>query len=451
MRRAAILLSALILLSVFSTPATGQAGTARFNYTLEDPAADVVLIASNGSERWSDKPEVDIRGYRSAVDGSELVQTLTFAAAPPNDVEVDLSVTYGLGPTERASYQFTGETPATASTSSSGATAAIQGESIEVRIPMTLLPSATCFNSRVEVVYEPEDDPVTSTDAGAQGWQDVFTMRPHRCIQSFGEEPVLPIEDGMDGPCPPASVPDAVEVDGAWDDPRGDVAKGLAMGTETVVNPQADILRVTSALEGDEVVVRLTVAEFPNEKAVPVASVQFALEGKTEEFDFESKDTLLVGFSHPEHEAFGNVLLATADGESTTRQSFYARGERDETTFVARFCASVIPDNAQCWAPHATVQYNDNDRSYDEIEYEWNEGPCAGKSTGGAAPATPTDDDPTPGGAEDGAAGDGDAAGDGEGADADASGTGESDTPGFGVVGLVLAGALAAVALGRRR
>lgn len=450
MHRSAIVLSALLLFSLVSVPANGQAGAVRFNYTLEDPADDVMLIAANGSERWSEKPEVDVRGYRSAVDGDALVQTLTFAAAPPEDVSTDITLVYGLGASQRTSLKFTGAAAATASTRSSGATAAIEGDSIEFRVPMTQLPSATCLQTRFVVVHEPEDDPITSTDAGAQGWQDIFEMRPHRCIQSFGEEPVLPIEDGMDGPCPPASVPDAVKVNGEWDDPRGDVAKGLTMGTQIVVNPAADILRLTSALEGNEIVVRLTVAEFPNEKAVPLASVQFALEGKTEEYDFESKDTLFVGFTHPAHEAHGNIVLASDDGESATRQNFYARGERDGDTFVARFCASVIPDQAQCWAPHATVQYNDKDRSFDEIEFEWDEGPCAGKTAGGSTGANDGDDPIGDGGGGPDGAGDADA-GDGEGAgDARGSG-GESDTPGLGVAGLLMAGALAAVAVGRRR
>ena len=448
MRRVVALLMLLVLVPFAAPSAVAQQeDEVRFDYKLEDPAEDVVLIAANGSERWSAKPEADLRAYQSAVEGDTLVQTLTFAATPPaKDLRVELTLTLSATGSQPlpVTLSFTDAKAATASTQSQNATANMSGSTMVVRMPMAKLADATCFAPRVKVVYDPEGDPVTSTDAGRQGWEDQFFLRANRCVSSFGGTPVLPIEDGMDGTCPAPSVPSGVSVTGSWDDPTGDVRNARQMGQSSVAYPEADITRLTSTLEGNEVVVRMTVAQYPDERDAPLASVDFALEGKTEEFDFEGKDTLSIGFSHPDHEAFGT--LSDVQGEEATRQSFYTRGARDGNTFVARFCASIIPDYARCWAPLASITYNVDDRPYDEIEFAWNEGPCAGKtggsgSTGGSAGGDDGEAPPSEDGAE------GETPGEDEGAE---GGAGQAGTPGFGVVALVGA-VLVALAITRRR
>lgn len=422
--RLATLLLALALLPI--APASAQTSPdVRYDYDVEDPADDVMLVASNGSERWSAKPAVDVRRYRSAVEGDFLVQTITFGAAPPAEalrVEMTLTIAPSGQQPLPISLWFTDGKAATATTSNAGAEGTVTSDGFVVRLPLAKLEGARCFAPRIDVIYAPDDDPVTSTDAGLQGWQDGFALRAHRCVMTAGSAPVLPVEDGLDGACPPASVPEGVKVDATWTDARDDVAAGGAK----VGMPDADIVEVSSKREGDEIVVRMTMAAFPAESHVPLATLEFLLEGKTEQYDSEGKDSIVLGFLHPEHDATGTRTVV--DGEKGDRRTFYARGAREGDDFVARFCASLIPDDAQCWAPRATVTYNEGDRPTDKLQFAWDEGPCAGKSGSSDAVAADAGDEPG----------------------AEAASEDKAESPGFAPLALLLAAGVA-LALTRRR
>lgn len=384
-RLLAILVLASLVLPAVPT-ALAQDDSVRFDFDARDAEGDVLLIASNGSEKTVPKPEADLVRFQSERVDGDLVVTLTFAG-PIGEEGLGVQLDATLRPISSGSMmllnaEFKDGEVANANTRASGATAAFEGEMVMIRVPGDALEGAECFAPSVRIKYAPEDDPVATSDEGRQGWQDQWSLRPTAC-PGFDGSPEADLT-GLDGSCPAFAPPNGITIPGTLEDPRGDVKQALTFEDNTIDRPWSDVLGITTRIDGNVVVVEVELAQWPPNEESVLLTAYHEFGGYESEYQFESPARIVLGFDTNAHSVSADYAAAMgSDGLPQTTQ-IYAWGERDGNTAVWRYCASVIPKDIPCFAPSVYIETRENDvRAYDKAGYAWNEGPCAGKETAG--------------------------------------------------------------------
>lgn len=383
--RAALLATFLLL----ALPAPHAAASADYPvaYDLKDGAGDVVLIATNGSEKAMPDAAGDILRVTTAADGANIVERVTFGAAATDGLVVDFKESAG-SPSDAfmlpRTIHWDSENGIDASSSDIAATVTRDDATLVVTFARSALgDSARCFFPTVAVVHKPSADPRISTEEGIQGYQDKFAPRETRC-DAHG------LMDGLDGTCPAASLPSGVAFAGAATDPAGDVQEYASFTPKPVDRPDLDVLKLEQKLEGNRVVFNLTFSAQPHSRyseANDMVTVTVGLQPKESEFT-PAPLALDISYDPSDFSATGAITNA-ADPEST--QHFLVEGQAYGANVVVSFCASIVPKAAVCAAPEVVAS---EQRSQDRLVPAPD--PCAGKSAPTPTPTgtgTPT---PTP-------------------------------------------------------
>lgn len=429
-----LLLAILILLATLAPAVQAQGGAspnARYDYDVPDGMDDVVVYRNgSGVEHKPVTPPFDIVRMKTATNATHLIVTIAFAAPlPASGLDSELRIELadpGRQPLP-VTVSFKDERAANFNTDKYGASASIDADTATIAVPLDALEGATCFAPRFKLLLE------TTASGVRERFEDEVSLSLHRCGPVSAT--ITRDESGMDGTCPPAKPPAGIALDGSWADARGDARAGSP--SATVDRSDVDLVRVASKREGDVVALTAELARLPEGTNSTLIQFRVYVEAAPDEVsELFGRDNVHVSVGSFETEAHGTTTDVVTIGEDeATGTRFFAWGSRDGSAVTARFCASLVPADALCWGVTAHASAFDSLRAYDDLEFAWDEGPCAGKVRAGTKSAT----DSTPAAITREAGGDEDT-----GAEAE-----EAETP-FGGAALVLLAALVGLALSRR-
>lgn len=391
----------LVLVPLLSSAAA--AGPATLDVDLTELEGDVMLVAN---DTISPRPDTDIVRYRARLEGGDIVQTIDLAAPiPANDTFFAFTIQRNASriPTIDAlplNLEYEGARAVNRGTVDFAANATVEGSTFTLRFPVSKLgPSSDCFQVRLVVTHDPES-------VSGQGWRDEFQIQPNLCDLSNRL-------DGINGTCPAAPDLSKVETDAQDEDARGDVTRSRVV----IDSPGDDIVRVSTKRLDDRIEVRMTFAG-PSEEG---GQVEIGLDLK-EDAQFDGYDQrILVNF-----DAFRGYVARGTFYTTTSVTDFPVRIEQWGDELVGSFCSSVLPASITCWGLGGTAQ-SGNAEPFDQIERDDD---CV--DPGSASDATPPTGEAAP-----------------TGSPSPTEGGASADTPGLAPMALI--GALAALALWRRR
>lgn len=420
------LVAAILLVPLFPI-ASAQAS--RFALDVQDLPEDIIVSPESGDDFTGARQEIDVVRYVQRVEGEDAVIELVFAGTPGEAGAVFDSVgALGSSPGEGFLLSFRwdapGSVPATAPISftvgemgTAEATLAIEGSTLRITFPLPA--AATCMGILADIG-------VRTSDAEYTEW---ISPQPNPCDETARL-------DGAQGDCPPAAAPSGVDpVVADFTDEEGDVRRTTLFGEDGEVeagHESFDITHVTSRRDGDRIVQVVTFAGPRNGSQELRIQVFNRLDGQRD------------GQGEPE---FALVPLYWRFAEGSQQDRSYGEFRTSESsadfateldiaqsTYTFSWCASLIPADARCFGIEVVASHVTFGTPGIRERASPADDPCA--LAGGATP-TPEGADEAPAGEET------------EGEPEGAGEEGANDSPGLGAFALL--GALAALAIFRRR